>query len=99
MKHTDNLVNRQFGVPQFVSLLNNAEKQNRERYEEALYSVYFGDDEEMAFKKAVSCFGGKYPLIAFLFFIKDRDRFCFLYLYIFFVNIKCEVLNVFVKGV
>lgn len=40
MKHTDNLVNRQFGVPQFVSLLNNAEKQNRERYEEALYSVY-----------------------------------------------------------
>lgn len=75
MKHTDNLVNRQFGVPQFLSLLKNAEKQNRQRYEEALYSVYFGADEEMAFKKAVDCFGGKYPLIAFLFFIKDRDRF------------------------
>lgn len=75
MKHTDNLVNRQFGVPQFLSLLKNAEIQNRQRYEEALYSVYFGEDEEMAFKKAVDCFGGKYPLIAFLFFIKDRDRF------------------------
>ena len=75
MKHTDNLVNRQFGVPQFLSLLKNAEKQNRQRYEESLYSVYFGEDEEMAFKKAVDCFGGKYPLIAFLFFIKDRERF------------------------
>ena len=75
MKHTGNLVNRQFGVPQFMSLLKNAEKQNRQRYEEALYSVYFGEDEEMAFKKAVDCFGGKYPLIAFFFFIKDRDRF------------------------
>ena len=75
MAYTDNLVNRRFAVPEFLNKLKTTDKQKLDKYEMALYEVYFGDDEEKAFRDAVSCFGAKYPLIAFLFFIKDKDRF------------------------
>lgn len=75
MAYTENLVNRRFAVPDFLNKLKTTDKQKLEKYERALYEIYRGYDEEKAFGDAVSCFGGKYPLIAFLFFIKDRDRF------------------------
>ena len=75
MAYTDNLVNRRFAVPEFLNKLKTTDKQKLDKYEMALYEVYLGDDEEKAFRDAVSCFGAKYPLIAFLFFIKDKDRF------------------------
>ncbi|MBR3248198.1 MAG: hypothetical protein IKG03_07370 [Clostridiales bacterium] len=72
---TDNLVNRHFAVPDFLNRLKDPDKQKRDKCEQALYEIYLGDDEEKAFNDAISCFGAKYPIIAFLFFIKDRDRF------------------------
>lgn len=75
MTYTENLVNRRFAVPDFLNKLKTIDKQKLEKYEMALYEIYCGYDEEKAFRDAISCFGGKYPLIAFLFFIKDRDRF------------------------
>ena len=75
MTYTENLVNRRFAVPDFLNKLKTTDKQKLEKYEMALYEIYCGYDEEKAFRDAISCFGGKYPLIAFLFFIKDRDRF------------------------
>lgn len=73
--YTENLVNRRFAVPEFLDKLKTTDTQKRAKYEQALYEIYRGYDEEKAFKDAISCFGAKYPLIAFLFFIKDRDRF------------------------
>lgn len=75
MAHTENLVNRRFAVPEFLDKLKSTDKLKQEKYERALYEIYRGYDEETAFKDAISCFGAKYPLIAFLFFIKDQDRF------------------------
>lgn len=73
--YTDNLVNRRFAVPEFLNKLKTTDKQKLDKYELALYEIYLGYDEEKAFRDACSCFGAKYPLIAFLFFIKDQDRF------------------------
>ena len=75
MAFTDNLVNRKYAVPEFINKLKTTDRQKLKKYEMALYEIYLGDDEEKAFRDAVSCFGAKYPLIAFLFFIKDKDRF------------------------
>lgn len=75
MAFTNNLVNRKFAVPEFLGRLKTTDKEKINKYELALYEIYHGDDEEKAFRDAISCFGAKYPLIAFLFFIKDQDRF------------------------
>ena len=75
MTYTDNLVNRRFVVPEFLDKLKTPDKQQRSKYEHALYEIYCGSDEEKAFKDAISSFKGKYSLLAFLFFIKDKDRF------------------------
>ncbi len=77
ISHADNLVNRRYIVPEILKMLSTTEKQKRERYERALYEIYLGDDEEKAFRDASDndCFRGRYALLAFLFFIKDRDRF------------------------
>ena len=73
--HTDNLVNRRFAIPEFLDKLKTTDKQKLDKYELVLCEVYHGDDEEKAFRDAISCFGAKYPIIAYLFFIKDKDRF------------------------
>lgn len=77
MTYTGNLVNRHYLVPEFLNLLKTTDKRKRDKYELALYNIYFGDDEKKAFIDATNndCFKAKYPLIAFLFFIKDRNRF------------------------
>lgn len=75
MAYTDNLVNRRFAVPEFINKMKTTDKQKLSKYELALYEIYLGDDEEKAFIDAISCFGAKYALIAFLFFIKDQGRF------------------------
>ena len=75
MVYTDNLVNRRFAVPEFLDKLKTADKKNLERYEMVLHELYLEDDEAKAFRDATSCFGAKYPLISFLFFIKDQNRF------------------------
>lgn len=43
--------------------------------EKVLYNIYLGNDDEKAFAEAVEFFGAKYDLIAYLFFIKDRDEY------------------------
>lgn len=40
-----------------------------------LYQLYRNDDDEGAFKKLVDIFGKKYPLLAYLFFLKDRTKY------------------------
>lgn len=43
--------------------------------EEAIYKIFCSDDEELAFNNAISVWGGRYPFISFLFFLKDIERF------------------------
>ncbi len=59
----------------FQNILNPTRKEYKKEAEEVLYKLFRGDDDEAAFKAAVNCFGAKYDLIAFLFFIKDDTRF------------------------
>lgn len=48
---------------------------NLEQAEEIVYDIYYGVDEELAFEKAADFFGRKYDLLAYLFFVKDYNRF------------------------
>ena len=75
MAYTENLVNRQFAVPEFVNKLKGANPTEIKKYDSCFYDVYCGDDEETAFRNVADCFGSKYSLIAFLFFIKDCERY------------------------
>ena len=43
--------------------------------ERAIYEIYKGTDSKAAFESAISNFGAKYPTIAYLFFIKDEDKY------------------------
>lgn len=43
--------------------------------ETLFYEIYCGKDEGAAFQHAVDFFGEKYPIISFLFFIKDYSKF------------------------
>jgi len=43
--------------------------------ETLLYNLYLTHEDDKSFKKAVDIFGGRYDLIAYLFFIKDKDRY------------------------
>ncbi len=71
---SDNLVNRY----QRIAFANKCDPKHADfkpEVEETLYAIFRGNDEEAAFKQAVSVFGGSYDLIAFFFFIKDDTRF------------------------
>ena len=43
--------------------------------ETLLYNLYLTDDDAKSFEMAVKIFGGRYDMIAFLFFIKDKDKY------------------------
>lgn len=43
--------------------------------EQKLYNIYCGENDRKAFDDAVEFFGGKYDLMASLFFIKDCDKY------------------------
>lgn len=43
--------------------------------EKAIYNIYCGKNEKEAFEYAAKVFGRKYPTLAYLFFIKDDNRF------------------------
>lgn len=43
--------------------------------ERAIYNIYCGKNEKEAFEYAAKVFGKKYPTLAYLFFIKDDNRF------------------------
>ena len=74
MSKAGNLVNSNQQIS-FKNRLNRTRKEFKPEAEKALYSVYCGEDEEVAFEEAVKVFGAKYDLIAFLFFVKDDTRF------------------------
>lgn len=74
--------------------------------EQVLYDIYCGNDDERAFDNAVAFFGGKYDLLAFLFFIKNKEKYlpirstmfdkCFEYLGVpFSTSYKCSAANYF----
>ncbi len=49
---------------------------DRLRFERLLYDLYRGDrDERLVFEDLRSLSDGRYPLLAYLFFLKDMDRF------------------------
>lgn len=43
--------------------------------EKGLFNLYRSKDDEESFSKMISIFGKTYPLIAYLFFLKDRSRY------------------------
>ena len=48
---------------------------NVKEAESILYDIYLGENAAIAFEKAVNFFGGKYDLIAYIFFIKNKDTY------------------------
>lgn len=43
--------------------------------EQVLYYIFCGTNDRKAFNEAVKCFGGKYDLLGYLFFIKDAKKY------------------------
>ena len=69
-KHKENLV--------FYRSDNKTELQiekNIKETETLLYNLYLTEENEKSFKKAADLFGARYDFIAYLFFIKDKERF------------------------
>ena len=50
-------------------------KKYRSDSERALFDIYCGSDDEEAFKQAVKTFGASYDLIAYLFYIKEPEKY------------------------
>ncbi|MGA3264517.1 MAG: HNH endonuclease [Terracidiphilus sp.] len=48
---------------------------NRQSVESCIYDIYWTDQDDKSFAKAVGTFGKKYPLLAYLFFLKDCSRY------------------------
>ena len=46
-----------------------------ERVEKALYQLFLASDDDAIFSELVGIFGKSYPLIAYLYFLKDRSRY------------------------
>jgi hypothetical protein len=44
-------------------------------YEKVLFNLYRDKDDKKTFEELVKIFGHKYPIIAYLFFLKDRTRY------------------------
>lgn len=59
----------------FKNRLNPNHANFKPNAEQVLYELYCGDDPEHAFPQAVKTFGAKYDTIAYLFFMKDYERF------------------------
>ncbi len=66
----ENLINHN----QIVHFKNVLDKKLQQS-EQVLYQIYCGNDDAVAFEKAVELFGAKYDLIAALFFIKDIKKY------------------------
>ena len=43
--------------------------------ERVIYEIYKGSDDKSAFEHAIEVFGAKYPIIAYLFFVKDENKY------------------------
>ena len=52
-----------------------AKEQNIEQVERVLFQLYRSENNEDSLNKLTDIFGKRYPLIAYLFYIKDRSRF------------------------
>ncbi len=59
----------------FKNIISPAREEFNAKAESILYDIFKGKDDKKAFNDAIACFGAKYDLIAFLFFIKDDSRF------------------------
>lgn len=70
IKLSDNLVH----INQILHF-NNTIAQYPKEAERVMYDIYYCPNEKYAFENAVKLFGGKYDLIAYLFFTKDYTRF------------------------
>jgi hypothetical protein len=44
-------------------------------YEKDLFNLYRDTDDKKAFEKLVNIFGHKYPIVAYLFFLKDKTQY------------------------
>ena len=43
--------------------------------ERIIFEIFKGNDDKYAFEHAIKEFGGKYPILAYLFFIKDKTKY------------------------
>lgn len=49
---------------------------DKEKAERLIYQIFKGDDEKKVFNDAVEFWGARFPLLSFMFFLKDRSRYC-----------------------
>lgn len=60
---------------QIVKVKNKAATSDRKKMEQALQFLYTAADDETAFSKIVDAFGANFDIVAFLFFIKDANKY------------------------
>ncbi|MCD8120607.1 MAG: HNH endonuclease [Lachnospiraceae bacterium] len=70
----NNLVHRNQKL-KFKNCLDSTHPDYKSDGEEVLYQIYRGNDDAEAFKNAVGVFGAKYDTIAYLFFVKNKERY------------------------
>ena len=75
IEQADNLIERAHVVPIFKDQIDPSSKDYKPDCERVLFDIYCGEDEEKAFQTASKLFGANYPLISYLFFVKDDTRF------------------------
>lgn len=71
----DNNLIKYYGI---THLKNHITDNNGNYYikaEQTIYDIFRGENESLAFSEAIEEFGGRYPTIAYLFFLKDDKRF------------------------
>ena len=74
ISQSGNLVNHNQQIS-FRNRLDPKHKDFQPEGERAIFDIYRGNNEKIAFKNAIKIFGAKYDTISFLFFIKDDTRF------------------------
>ncbi len=51
------------------------DKEKKFKIEQCLHKLYFGSEPESSFNDLIGIFGKKYPLISYLFFLKDKSKY------------------------
>lgn len=70
-----NLITWREAAADGVNSLKRLLLEKKELSENAIYQIFCGEDEELAFNNAISVWGEKYPFLSFLFFLKDIERY------------------------
>ena len=70
----DNLINFNTKIDFKKHFSNDKIELNRES-ERVIYEIYMSSDDKRSFEHAINVFGAKYPILAYLFYVKDETKY------------------------